>query len=273
MRKFLIFLLFLLLLAFSAQADSNWADTADFIPQYAELLMRMATREGPSTDYVEPGSYFQKGESVTVISIDYDENNVPWVQVEFAYRGGYMRAYTGLKRVDISPSLLPSDSSGVTGTVTARADAYRGPGTWYVKYDFTVPKGTQGVIYNIENDYAQFAYRQDNGNLRLVWVSTSNLSSPYYIPKKADVTPSWPTWSPYGPTQAPSTSGSAHVLWSCQPYAGPGTQYAQFDYLVYSGTRGTLYSVENGYAQFGYDPGNNEPRRIVWLPASYVELD
>ena len=248
---------------------SALADSSDYTPYTAKLLMRMATREGPSTAYAEPGSFFSKGDTVSVISIAYDINSVPWVQVEFSYRGGLIRAYTGLKRVDIDASWLPTDEFGVSGRITTSTQAYRGPGEGYVAYDFTVPNGTEGIVYNLENGYVQFAYSR-SGQERLVWVQETHVRSSRtnQIPTRAPATA-----TPRKSTGQASLPAPAHVIWSCQPYAGPGTKYAQFDYLVYSGTRGTLYSIENGYAQFSYDPGDGSARRIVWLPSDDVELD
>ena len=264
MKRFLSLLISILLLI----QLPVLADTGSYSQYTAPLLMRLATREGPTTEYAEPGSFFKKGETVEVLSITYDVNSVPWVQVEFSYRGSRMRAYTGLKRVDINPALLPLDEENVYAHITSSTRCYRGPGEGYARYDFTVPKGTAGHVRNVENGYCQFIYTR-NDLLRLVWVpeeyvysSRTNLPSPtsYIVP----------TQPPHSQGELPA---AAYVVWTCQPYAGPGTQYAQFQYLVYSGTRGILYSIENNYAQFAYEPEDGGVTRIVWLPASFVLLE
>ena len=251
-------LLICLLVTPLALSDSDWADTDTYTPYSSSLLMRLATREGPSTEYAEPGSFFKAGDSITVLSIAYDVNQVPWVQVEFSYRGVPMRAYTGLKRVNISPSLLPVDSARYDATVSSTTSVYRGPGTGYQKYGFTLSRGTRGTVWNIENGYAQFVFT-DTDAKRLVWVPTGSLTSASNVPTRGKA--------------VSSSSYSAHVVWTVQPYAGPGTEYSQYDFLVYSGTHGTVYSTENGYVLFAYDPGSGNPGRIVWLPASCVEAD
>ena len=256
-----LLILCLLLSLFPAYASTDWAETGVYTPRTASLLQRMATREGPSTGYAEPGSIISAGDNVSVLSLAYDVNDVPWVQVEFSYRGGLMRAYTGLKRVDIDAGLLPLDEAPVEARVAQTATAYRGPGTAYLPFSFTVPAGTEGLMYNREAGYAQFSFTDTEDVQHLVWIDMGQLVSDAPIPIATS-----------GYTSQSSAS-NAHVIWTCQPYAGPGNTYAQYDYLVYSGTRGILYSVENGYAQFGYDPLDGGVRRIVWLPADFVETD
>ena len=81
--------------------DSQLALADEDMPLiYGTLNQRMATRTGPSTDYPEPGTFLSKGKQVRIISVAFDANEVPWVQVELTYGKKHIRAYTGLKRFD-----------------------------------------------------------------------------------------------------------------------------------------------------------------------------
>lgn len=69
----------------------------------AALDEAAATRSGPSNRFVEPGSFYNAGDIVNVISKAWDsENDIWWYQIEFNTSNGWMRAYTPANRVDVS---------------------------------------------------------------------------------------------------------------------------------------------------------------------------
>ena len=142
----------------------------------APLLMRMATRSGPGTEYDELGSYFKEGYEVTVLSITYDGNDVPWVQVEFTYQGSLRRAYTGLKRVGVDPALLREEASMGNAEIIQKATPRYGPGKEYTPRKFDVRKGTAGTVWAVENGWVQFEFfaRADDCYYR-VWVPESSV--------------------------------------------------------------------------------------------------
>lgn len=142
----------------------------------AKLLMRMATRSGPSTDFDELGSYYKAGHEVTALSITYDENDVPWVQVEFTYQGSLRRAYTGLKRVDVNPALLRTETALGEGVLIKQTTPRYGPGKQYAPRKFNVRKDTTGTVYAIEDGWAQFEfYAKADGCFYRVWVPESSV--------------------------------------------------------------------------------------------------
>ena len=150
--------------------------------QRAELKMRMATRSGPSTNYDELGSYFKKGQEVSVISRAWDERNgIWWVQVEFNYGGSLRRAYTGLKRVDIDINAVQEDVPLMTAFVSAETIPYYGPGTQYTAHKQTVEYGTVGTVYAFENGWAQFEfYEAEENRYRRVWMPAGCLDWDIY---------------------------------------------------------------------------------------------
>ncbi len=158
--------------------------TLDFIvpqqpsaaPIETKLLMRMATRSGPSTRYEELGSYFKEDSPVTAISLFYDDGGVPWVQVEFTYQNRLRRAYTGLKRVDVDEALLPQEELLSTATLLREVTPRFGPGTNYAARNLSLPAGLTGSVYAYENSWAQFEYFDEAKQLyRRVWIPTDDL--------------------------------------------------------------------------------------------------
>ena len=142
----------------------------------APLLMRMATRSGPSTNYDGLGSYFTEGDWVTVMTKAYDKRNgIWWVQVEFKYQGTPRRAYTGVKRVDVDLDFIPEEYAICQAHVDYACDAYYGPGTSFSRHKNPIPAGTFGTVFNTENGFAQLEF-QDGSNKRRVWLPTDALT-------------------------------------------------------------------------------------------------
>ena len=142
------------------------------------LNQRMATRSGPGTQYTELGSYFQAGTAVTAVSAAYDDRNgIWWIQTEFTYNGEKRRAYTGLKRLNMSVGDVPTEYMLADDAVLNRSVyAYMGPGYGYAMYHLQIPAGTTGKVWLSEGGYAQFEfYDYTEGAWRRVWVQESAL--------------------------------------------------------------------------------------------------
>ena len=119
----------------------------------AALLKTAATRSGPSNDYDEPGSFFSKGDKINVVSKAWDpENELWWFQIEFNYRGEWMRAYTPENRVDLDPNLVPTENDdGDAREVLYDQRVYFGPGETYRMYKVSMLyKESRAVIYGYE---------------------------------------------------------------------------------------------------------------------------
>lgn len=156
------------------------AQQQTFQPVEAKLLMRMATRSGPSTSYEGLGSYFKEGHDVKVLSLCYDNGGTPWVQVEFTYQNRLRRAYTGLKRVDVDEALLPREECLGEATLTQDVTPRYGPGTSYAARNLTLRAGQFGFVYNQENEWAQFEYYDEEAAIyRRVWVMQNTLQYSY----------------------------------------------------------------------------------------------
>ena len=141
----------------------------------ARLTQRMATRSGPGTKYSGLGSYFKKGQKVTVISKAYDKaNGIWWVQVEFTYGGKLRRAYTGAKRVKVNLSKVSQEKVRATATTKVVIEPWYGPGKKYTQHTRKIPANTTGKIIMYENGYALFEY--NDGTLRRAWVLKSLLN-------------------------------------------------------------------------------------------------
>ncbi len=163
--------------AFAAAAADG--DTAPGIP--VELNRKMATRTGPGTRFTEPGTFFSAGTVVTAISAAWDgENEIWWIQTEFTYKGELRRAYTGLKRLNMTADMVPTEYVLAESAVLNRTVyAYMGPGYRYTMYRDPVPAGTEGTVWMSENDYAQFEFYDANeGMYRRVWIPESALEAP-----------------------------------------------------------------------------------------------
>ncbi len=151
----------------------------------AKLLKTAATRSGPSNDYDEPGSFFSKGTEVNVVSKAWDsENEMWWFQIEFSYRGEWMRAYTPENRVDLDPSAVPTENDeGDAREVLYDQRVYFGPGEHFRMYKVSMLyKESRAVIYGYEEVngvlWAQIHYHDYAiGEDRRGWVPAECLST------------------------------------------------------------------------------------------------
>lgn len=137
------------------------------------LKMRLATRTGPSTNYTESGSFHSKGYELDVISQAYDNRNgIWWVQVEFEYKGEPMRAYTGVKRVDVNLEYVPVEEClGSVWINREIGNPWYGPGYSYRKHSKPVPYGVSCEVCGQENGWLLVEYYDEILSLyRRVWV-------------------------------------------------------------------------------------------------------
>ena len=144
---------------------------------FAVLNQKIATRTGPSTKYTEPGTFLKAGDTVQVISLAYDNNDVPWVLVDFTAYGGHRRAYTGLKRLDISADQIPEEQP-LNLHAVLRQDVIprHGPGRDYMKHkDVTLYAGESATVIMRENGWVMLEIlRPDQPRMR-VWVEEASV--------------------------------------------------------------------------------------------------
>lgn len=248
-----------MLVTLHAVCDSDWADTDDYVMRNARLLDDIATREGPATEFAEPGTFRKANyRQVGVISRYQDSRDICWFQVELEYRGTQIRVYCG-RQVNIDPETVPIDAERRSVLLTGTPSARKGPGPGYPEYtDVRLTAGMTGEMQNIENSYAQFIFDDpDTGMKRLVWVPTAALALREEGYRRAE----------------DGRRPLAHVVWSIQPYAGPGWDYEQYAFAIRSGTVCPLYAIENEFAQLALDPGDGSPARLVWVPLNVIETE
>ena len=76
---------------------------------YGLAIEKLATRDGPGTQYKEKGTYSVKGEYIKVLSRAWDSRNgIWWVKCEIPYKGETRVLWTGYKRFD--SGTLPLDA-------------------------------------------------------------------------------------------------------------------------------------------------------------------
>ncbi len=130
----------------------------------ATLTKRAATRSGPGTGFDEPGSFFQAGQEVKVISKVWDNrNSVYWYQIEFEFKNEWYRVYTTDSRVNVDENKVPDepalndplDSCRILRKVKARF----GPGEEYAEFSPSVLHVDNRVdVYAIEDGWVQIEY-------------------------------------------------------------------------------------------------------------------
>lgn len=150
------------------------------------LLMKLATRSGPGTEYAEPGTFFQNNwnqQTVLVKKKKYD-GSVWWVQVDFqnGSKSKY-RVWTGLKRVDVDPARLKEEKRICDCDIYPTTDTWFGPGGKYAKANISINRSACGTIYEMENGYVDVEYwYEDDGfdGSHRVWLPESAVYNLYY---------------------------------------------------------------------------------------------
>ena len=142
------------------------------------LLMKLATRSGPGTQYSEPGTFFGKNwkqQTVKVLKKSFD-GSIWWVQVDFqnGSKSKY-RVWTGVKRVDVDLNKVKEETSLGSGDIKPTSDTYWGPGGKYAKAKIKIRKGAEMIIYGRENGYldVEYWYRDGNYKPNRVWIPES----------------------------------------------------------------------------------------------------
>ena len=142
-----------------------------------ELLDRLSTRSGPGTQYQEPGTFFRndtwKGKTVRVLK-KATGNGVWWVQVDFQTdNGNSYRVWTGKKRVDVNLDRVQEEIPIGDCDVYATSDTRWGPGGSYAAAKISIRTNAVGVLYQLENGWADVEYYGDDGSHGRVWVPQS----------------------------------------------------------------------------------------------------
>ncbi len=135
----------------------------------AYLNQRMATRTGPGTAYSEEHGTLSEYTEIVVFAKE-DSGGTPWVLVEFVKNNKLVRAYTGLKRVDVDDlaSLPTTTKKPKPATVSRDTTAYYGPGKAYLQCPVIVAAGTEVLVYGVDRGYALIEYT--GGVLTRSWV-------------------------------------------------------------------------------------------------------
>jgi len=145
--------------------DDGWT------PFYGVLNQRMATRTGPGTKYTEEHGTLPESTEIIVYAQE-DSGGTPWVLVEFVRNGKLVRAYTGMKRVDVEQANLPKTTKKPkTAVVTEDTTAYFGPDTqYYLALAIPVAAGTEVLVYGVDRDFALVEYTKEDGTWMRGWV-------------------------------------------------------------------------------------------------------
>lgn len=151
------------------------------------LLMKLATRSGPGTEYFEPGTFFGKNwqsQTVKVLRKSFD-GSIWWVQVDFrnGSKSSY-RVWTGLKRVDVDLNKVREDKRICDCDIYPTSDTWYGPGGNYAKANVSINRSAVGTIYQKENGYVDVKYWYEDdgygGREYRIWLPESAVYNLYY---------------------------------------------------------------------------------------------
>ena len=181
MKKRLLCLMLLAAMMVCAAALGDGYSDAGYTertPITARLNQRMATRNGPGTNYLDCGTYFSAGREMEIISLSYNYRGVPWVQVECMLGTHRVRLYTGLKRFDgvREQDIVLDACYNYPAKLSCAVTPTYGPGSSYRPYDFTLRQGREVTIIDFENGYAMVDFEaKSEGVTYRVWVPSSAL--------------------------------------------------------------------------------------------------
>ena len=150
------------------------------------LLMKLATRSGPGTQYAEPGTFFGsnwQSQTVKVLKKSYD-GSIWWVQVDFrnGKKSSY-RVWTGVKRVDVDLNRVKEDIRICDCDIYPTSDTWFGPGGNYAKANISISRSACGTIRGKENGYVDVEYwYEDDGydGSHRIWLPESAVYNLYY---------------------------------------------------------------------------------------------
>ena len=114
----------------------------------ATLIMKMATRLGPSTAYSEILGTLPQDTHITVI--EQTMGSVPWALVDYEYKGVRYRAYTGMKRIQTYYSVPWAGTDYASGWTREETEAYYGPGYAYARHPENVAANTSLRVFGLE---------------------------------------------------------------------------------------------------------------------------
>ena len=150
------------------------------------LLMKLATRSGPGTEYAEPGTFFGnnwQSQTVKVLRKSYD-GSIWWVQVDFrnGSKSSY-RVWTGVKRVDVDLNKVKEDQRICDCDIYPTSDTWFGPGGNYAKANISINRSAVGTIRGKENGFVDVEYwYEDDGydGSHRIWIPESAVYNLYY---------------------------------------------------------------------------------------------
>ena len=146
----------------------------------AKLLMKIATRSGPGTEYESTGTFFGNNwqeQTVKVTGRDWD-GSMWWVQLDFwnGKKARY-RVWTVLKRVDVNIDKVKEVNKAGTLHVEP-TKAYCGPGTGYAKLKDVLFAEDNVDFYGWENGFVEIDYYDVNRSVqRRCWVPENKVSN------------------------------------------------------------------------------------------------
>jgi len=130
---------------------------------YGLATQKLATRNGPGTQYEEWGTYYVEGQYIRILSRAWDaRNSIWWVKCEIPYREEIRVLWTGYKRFDSSTIPLESipieDYTNSTGPSVSSgsdswADAYR---------QFFISGTYQRYISAVNSEWAEMLNERDS---------------------------------------------------------------------------------------------------------------
>ncbi len=147
----------------------------------AKLLDKIATRQGPGTQYAETHTYFGDNwdtQRLPVLKKAWNKKNGAWwVQLEFSYQGVPRRLWTGAKRVDVDLDKVKDDKK--RGLVHVEpTKAYAGPGVKYYELGEVLFYEDEVDWYDRESGFVEIDYYDVNRKIqRRVWVPESAVSN------------------------------------------------------------------------------------------------
>lgn len=142
------------------------------------LLMKLATRTGPGTEYEEPGTFFRNNWQTQTVKVTgkHWDGSVWWVQVDFKSGNARYRAWTGLKRVDVNLDRVKEIRASGRLHVNP-TKAYCGPGSNYAKLKDVLFYEDNIEFFGWENGYVEIDYYDVNREIqRRCWVPQSAVS-------------------------------------------------------------------------------------------------